>query len=288
MNPRFSIIDSTTPSLSFAECLSVYRQAGADGIGISERRLRNTDDDLPRFQGSGLQASSCFLAVGSILPGRWLPGPDRPEQRVLEACRGIQRLASFQPDHCHIVSGPSGQRTPQEARELVVAGLRTLAPVAADAGMTLALELMHPSLADDFGFVHTVGEAIGLLEEVGHANAAIAIDVWHFDPDRESLADLRAHAHRIATVHIDDRPQPTRSWCDRVLPGDGTANLNGILSSLQQGGFDGWYELEILSDNGSVEHDFPDSLWKQDPFELVTAGRAKFLHLWQATGASPT
>jgi len=55
-----------------------------------------------------------------------------------------------------------------------------------------------------------------------------------------------------------------------------------MLRSLDEGGFDGWYELEILSDDGRVEQEFPDSLWKRDPLELVRSGRAKFMAAWEA------
>ena len=37
---------------------------------------------------------------------------------------------------------------------------------------------------------------------------------------------------------------------DRVFPGDGTADVAGILGAVDAGGYRGWYELEILSDDG--------------------------------------
>ena len=110
----------------------------------------------------------------------------------------------------------------------------------------------------------------------------MAIDVWHVSERPEPLADLREHASRIASVHVSDRRAPTRTWCDRVLPGDGVADLAGIYRSLEAGGFDGWFELEVISDDGSVEVEYPDSLWKRDPRELVAAGRAQFISTWEA------
>jgi sugar phosphate isomerase/epimerase len=280
--PRFSVIDSTTPGLSFAEALVVYRTAGADGIGITETKLRDDQEDIAQFRASGLQASSCFLAANSILPSPLLKGPDDPALRIADLCRSIRRLAPFEPDCCFIVSGPRGRYEAEEAREIVSGGLRTLARVAAEAGMTLAVELMHTSLADEFGFMHTIPDAVKLLQEVGEANTAIAIDVWHLSESDDLLSQVRDYAQRFASLHVNDRRASTRSWCDRVLPGDGIADLPGILGSLDEGGFDGWFELEILSDDGSVEHDFPDSLWKRDPLELVSAGRTQFLSAWYA------
>ena len=42
------------------------------------------------------------------------------------------------------------------------------------------------------------------------------------------------------------RRNPTRSWKDRVLPGDGVIDLPAILGALEAGGFDGWFDMEIF------------------------------------------
>ena len=52
-----------------------------------------------------------------------------------------------------------------------------------------------------------------------------------------------------------------------------------MLAALDRGGYDGWLELEIVSDDGTVRDDFEDSLWKRDPLELVSDGRAQSLAL---------
>ena len=38
----------------------------------------------------------------------------------------------------------------------------------------------------------------------------------------------------------------------------------------------------MLSDDGTFGNDFPDSLWKVDPVELIRSGREKFVTLWEA------
>ncbi len=285
--PRFSVIESTTPRLSFAEDLAVYAKAGVDGIGIWESKLGDDREDLARLRDSGLKTASCFLGTSSILPSPFNPGSRDPAVRIADQCRSIQRLAAFEPSCCFMVSGPRGTLSPEEARQIVVGGLRTLAPLAADAGMTLALELMHPSLAESFGFIHTIDDALDLLDEVDQPNAAIALDVWHFVETPELFVQLREHTSRFASLHINDRRDPSRSWCDRVLPGDGVSDIPHILGCLDEGGFDRWYELEILSDDGSYEQEFPDSLWKRDPLEVVTAGRTQFLAAWEARHGEP-
>jgi sugar phosphate isomerase/epimerase len=82
-------------------------------------------------------------------------------------------------------------------------------------------------------------------------------------------------------VHLNDHRDPTRSWCDRVLPGDGIGRVTAFLGALDAGGYDGWLEVEVFSDDGRFGNDFPDSLWKLDPVELVRASRAKTVEAWQ-------
>jgi sugar phosphate isomerase/epimerase len=83
-------------------------------------------------------------------------------------------------------------------------------------------------------------------------------------------------------VHIADWREPTRGWADRVLPGDGVAALPSILGALERAGWDGYYDLEIFSDNGTFGNAWPDSLWGVPRDELVRAGREAFERTWEA------
>jgi sugar phosphate isomerase/epimerase len=282
MTPRFSIIEQTTPYLTLAEDVTAYKQIGADGIGIFESKIIDDAASLTVVRESGLGVSSFHPALSSILPSGPSADPADPDARIDAICRSIQRLAPFAPDSCFIGTGPIGSYPRAQAWEIVVGGIRKIAGVAEEYRMRLALELLHPSLETIFGFVTSIPAGIELANAVSHPNFGITIDTWHLGSPPGLLDDVRNNTSRIVAVHVNDRRDPTRHWCDRVLPGDGVADLRGIFASLEAGGFDGWYELEIISDDGSVENDFPDSLWKRPALELVSDGRAKFLAEWEA------
>ena len=131
--PRFSVMEFTTPDLSFAEDLEVFARAGASGIGISEDKLGDDGEDLARFRDSGLLASSFFPTAGSILPSAMAGGATEPAQRVEALARSIRRLAPFEPSNCYLVPGPLGAYDRAAGWALVVEGARTLA-VARTAG----------------------------------------------------------------------------------------------------------------------------------------------------------
>jgi sugar phosphate isomerase/epimerase len=82
-------------------------------------------------------------------------------------------------------------------------------------------------------------------------------------------------------VHVNDWREPTRGWADRVLPGDGAADLPAILAALERAGWDGFYDLEIFSDNGAFGVAYPDSLWDLQPTDLAARARERFTGCWQ-------
>jgi sugar phosphate isomerase/epimerase len=283
VEPRFAVVEFTTPHLSFAEDLDVYARAGATGIGIVEVKLTDDAEDLASFERSGLAASSAAPAIATILPSPALPGPDDPSERLDVLLASLARTAPFAPECFTLSTGPLGERSLEEARSIVAHALGRLAAEADALGTRLALELLHPTLASLFSFATDMAEGIRLLDESGSATAGLAVDAWHVGDGPDILDELEAHAARIATVHLNDRREPTRSWADRVLPGDGILDLAGMLAALRRGGFSGWYELEVVSDDGTIEHDFEDSLWKRDPQSLISDGRAKVITLLEGS-----
>jgi sugar phosphate isomerase/epimerase len=299
MNSGFSVNEGMTPTLSFAEDLIAVREAGADGIGIAAGsvgygrvKLRDDAADLETFRESELKAGFCNPGIASVLPRRTTiagvlgQGPSDPAERVARICADVARLAPFDPICCICVPGPVGSYEPDHARELAVGGLKQVARAAADHGMTLAIEPMHSSIREEFSFVTTVPDAVDLLRDIDEPNTGILVDVWHLWDTPDLLTDLRRYASRIVGVHLDDWRNPTRGWCDRVLPGDGIADLTGILAALRDAGYDGWFELEVLSDDGTFGNDYPDSLWKRDPRELIRAGREWFRKAWEDGGST--
>ncbi len=87
---------------------------------------------------------------------------------------------------------------------------------------------------------------------------------------------------RVVGVHVSDCREPTRGWADRVLPGEGRADVPRVLALLDDAGWDGLYDIEIFSDNGTFGASYPDSLWDVPATELVPRARAAFDRVWEA------
>jgi sugar phosphate isomerase/epimerase len=255
---RTSISQITTVSQSFADDLDAYLAAGADGIGIWESKL--ADDSLERFRASGLASAAAAPAVPSILPLPLMEGPSEPEERVAALCAGIERLAAFEPACVLFLTGPGGDR------ETLVQGIRTIADAAARAGVRAALEPIQREYRDLWTTVSTLGEAAALLDEAGRPDVGLMFDTWHLWNTPDLLDEIARFRDRIASFHVADWREPTRTTNDRVLPGDGVIDFRPIFEALA---WDGLYDLEIFSDP-----ELPDSLWRLDPRELAAKGVA--------------
>ena len=81
-------------------------------------------------------------------------------------------------------------------------------------------------------------------------------------------------------VHVCDVRSPTRSWADRALPGDGIADVGRILRLLDDAGYDGLYDVEVFSDDGTFGTAHPDSLWAQPCEDVIERVRASFERTW--------
>jgi len=269
--PQFSISQVSTLAASFGDDLRAYTAAGVDGIGIWEIKL--ADESLAEFRASGLGSATAVPAVPSVHPLPLLPGPDTVRERVDSLLRSLEVLAPYEPAAVLCFTGPGD-------RETAVRGLRELAREAERLGLRLGLEPFQAEGIESWSILNTLGDAAAFADEVGSDAVGIQFDVWHLWNSPEVLDDIPRHAHLIAGVHVSDWREPTRGWADRVLPGDGAADLPAILGVLEDVGWNGFYDLEIFSDNGAFGSAYPDSLWDVDASELARRGRDAFFNCW--------
>lgn len=269
--PLFSISQVSTLSASFADDVHAYADAGADGIGIWELKLG--EGSLDEFRASGLRSATAVPAVPSVHPLPLLPGPDTVRERVDALLRSLDVLAPYAPTAILCFTGPGD-------RETAVRGMREIAREAERLGLRLAVEPFQLEGIESWSILNTLGDAAQFVDEVGSDAVGIQFDVWHLWNTPDVLDEIPRHAHLIAGVHVNDWREPTRGWADRVLPGDGGADLPAILGVLEEVGWNGCYDLEIFSDNGAFGSAYPDSLWDLDADELARRGRETFMHCW--------
>ena len=268
--PLFSISQVSTLASSFAEDVRAYTAAGADGIGIWELKL--DDGSLEEFQASGLGSATAVPTVPSVHPLPLLPGPDSARERVDSLLRSLEVLAAYEPAAVLCFTGPGDH-------EVAVHGIREVAREAERLGLRLAVEPFQLEGIESWSILNTLADAAAFVDEVASDAVGIQFDVWHLW-NTDVLEELPRYAHLIAGVHVNDWREPTRGWADRVLPGDGVADLPALLGVLESVGWEGFYDLEIFSDNGAFGNAYPDSLWDLDASELALRAREAFAQTW--------
>ncbi|MFC0409956.1 sugar phosphate isomerase/epimerase family protein [Roseomonas elaeocarpi] len=154
---------------------------------------------------------------------------------------------------------PPGSKDLPGAREMVREGLHAIMPEARAAGVTIALEPLHPMTCADRSVLSTLGQSLDLCDELGEGTG-IALDVYHVWWDPDLARQMRRAKGRIAGFHTCDWLVPTNDTVfDRGLPGDGVIDIPAIRAMAQESGWTGGAEVEILSRRW----------WSRDPDEVL-------------------
>ena len=225
---------------------------------IGEYGLANA---VRHFRDAGVRAS------GVCRGGLFTAGDYRAA--IEENRRAIDETAALGADCLVIVAGglPAGSKDLPGARAIVADALAELLPHARAAGVTLALEPLHPMTCADRSVLATTAQALRLAEALGE-EVRIALDVYHIWWDPALEASIAAAAGRIAALHVCDWLVPTRDLVfDRGMMGDGVIDIPRLRALVEQAGYRGPIAVEIMS-----EHDW----WRRDPDEVLRVAKQRF------------
>ncbi|SHJ81931.1 Sugar phosphate isomerase/epimerase [Roseomonas rosea] len=154
---------------------------------------------------------------------------------------------------------PAGSKDLEEARAMVRDGLHAIMADARAAGVTIALEPLHPMTCADRSVLSTLGQALDLCDDLGEGSG-VALDVYHVWWDPALRAQIARAGGRIAAFHVCDWLVPTTDTVfDRGLPGEGVIDIPGIRALVEAQGYRGHTEVEILSRRW----------WAADPDEVL-------------------
>ena len=126
----------------------------------------------------------------------------------------------------------------EEAWKWAGEGLYALGEMAADYGITLALEVLR---TDESNLVHDLPSLLKMLEELNHPSIGGMIDTIPMALAGERPAQyLKVLGNRLIHIHfIDGAPRGHLAW------GDGVLDLEGYLEELDAYLYKGYLSLEI-------------------------------------------
>ncbi|HLA86135.1 MAG TPA: sugar phosphate isomerase/epimerase family protein [Thermoguttaceae bacterium] len=241
-----SINETTTYRWSFEEDVTEYRAAGVGAIGVWRRKLSDFGEakgaDL--LEEAGLVAS-CLSWVGGFT------GSDGRSyaESLLDAHEALKTAAEINAPTVIVYSGGRAGHTYNHAKRLIKGALAELVPQAAEAGITLAVEPMHPGCADGWTFLTSLDETLDLLDAIGDDRVKFVFDAYHLGQRPDVLERIERIASRVALVQLGDAKKPPDGEQNRCQLGQGVVPLKQIVAALKAGGYDGYYDVELLGED---------------------------------------
>ncbi|MFC9244427.1 sugar phosphate isomerase/epimerase family protein [Streptomyces sp. NPDC057136] len=267
---RLSINQETIKQWSLPELAEGCVKAGIDKVGLWRAPVQEYGvERTARLLGDA------GLSVTSLCRGGFFTALDPAERaRALDDNRAaVDEAAGLSTDTLVLVSGglPAGSRDLYGARERIADALAELAPYAAERGVRLAIEPLHPMFASDRCVVSTLSQALDIAERFPAEQVGVVVDTYHVWWDDQAPAQIaRAGAGgRIHSFQLADwiTPLPAGVLLGRGQLGEGSVDFRALRHQVEAAGFAGPIEVEI----------FNESLWARDGAEVLAEVAARYL-----------
>jgi len=275
-HPRLSLNQATIKYADLGQALDAGAAGGYGAIGLWREPVQavGLDESAKRLADSGLRLST-------YCRGGFFTVPEGPARRAAldDNRRGIEETATLAAAGAPgsravfvLVAGglPDGSTDLVDARAQVADALAELAPEAQAAGVTLAIEPLHPMYASDRAVVSTLKQALDLAAPFDPSVVGATVDTFHIWWDPDVLPQIaRAGAEgRIATYQVCDwrTPLPADVLLSRHEPGDGVIDFASLTRAVEATGYTGDIEVEI----------FNQELWDTPFAEVVARTAAAF------------
>jgi sugar phosphate isomerase/epimerase len=275
-DPRLSINQATIKRANLAEALRATAENGVQAIGLWREPVHEV----------GLATAARMLTDSGLrftthCRGGFFTIPEGPARRAAidDNRRAIEETATLAAAGAPgstavlvLVAGglPEGSRDLVGARARVRDALGELARDAAAAGVTLAIEPLHPMYASDRAVVSTLGQALDIAADFDPAVVGATVDTFHifWDPDVLASIARAGREGRIATYQVCDwkTPLPADVLLSRHYPGDGVIDFASLTEAVEATGYDRDIEVEI----------FNEEIWATDPLLAVQRTAAGF------------
>ncbi|WP_406381556.1 sugar phosphate isomerase/epimerase family protein [Streptomyces sp. NBC_01618] len=266
---RLSINQETIKQWSLPELAEGCVKAGVDKVGLWRAPVQEYG-----IERTAQLLSDSGLSVTSLCRGGFFTALDPAERaRALDDNRAaIDEAAALSTDTLVLVSGglPAGSKDLHGARERIADALGQLAPYAAERGVRLAIEPLHPMFASDRCVVSTLSQALDIAERFPADQVGVVVDTYHIWWDDQAPAQIAraGAAGRIHSFQLADwiTPLPAGVLLGRGQLGDGAVDFRAFRSQVEATGFDGPVEVEI----------FNETLWARDGAEALAEVAARY------------
>lgn len=266
---RFSLNQATVKHAGLETAVRATVDAGIPAIGLWREPVAEYG-----LAESARLVRDAGLRVSSLCRGGFFTVPEGPERRAAidENRRAIEETATLGAPALVLVAGglPAGSRDLVGARARVADALAELAPDAEAAGISLAIEPLHPMYASDRAVVSTLKQALDLAAPFRSQVVGVVVDTFHlwWDPELAGEVARAGREGRIASYQVCDWVTPIAAdpLLSRGIPGDGDIDFEAFTALVRDAGYAGDIECEV----------FRREVWDADPFDVARAAAAAY------------
>ncbi|WP_265520453.1 sugar phosphate isomerase/epimerase family protein [Oerskovia flava] len=269
---RLSLNTATIKRSTLPEAVEIAAEAGYDAVGLWRDRVQETGATV-----AAKIVAEAGLRVSSLCRGGFLTAADDAgiaaalddNRRAVEeaATVGTSELVFVVgglPANSSPGAGPrhdagAADRDLVAARSRVADRIADLAPFAAEHGVRIVLEPLHPIFAADRAVISTLGQALDLAAPHPADVVGVVVDTYHvwWDPQLETMIARAGAEGRIASYQVCDwiLPLAADPLLSRGYVGDGYVDFPTITRWVSDAGYTGDIETEI----------FHQEIWDTDP-----------------------
>lgn len=263
MSFELSLNTGTTPNLSLQEAAEAVAASGLKHIGPWRHLLEQAGG----AEKAGEIISAAGLSTTTLCRGGFLTvAGDEARAGALESNRAaIREAAAIGTSELIMVvgglpaaasllggTGDSSDKDIAAARQRVAEGIAELEPYAAEHGVRLVLEPLHPMYAADRAVLSTLGEALDVAAPFSPETVGVVIDTFHvwWDPQLKQQIERAGQQQRIASYQICDFNLPIAADAlkSRGMMGDGYIDFPTISRWVAEAGYSGPVEVEIFNE----------------------------------------
>jgi len=273
---KLSLNQATVKHLTLAEAVDGCVRAGIPAIGLWRDRVQEIGIEASAeiVRASGLEVTS--LCRGGFMSAHL---PEERAAALADNRQAVLEAAGVGTDVLILVVGglPSGSKDLPAARATVAEAVADLAPFAAEHGVKLAIEPLHPMFCADRAVVSTLGQALDIAEAFPAEQVGVVVDTYHvwWDPELEASIARAGKGNRILSYQECDWvvPLPADMLLGRGHVGDGHIDFARMRRLVTAAGWTGYAEVEI----------FNQEIWDTDGDRTIATVRSRH----EAVGAAP-
>jgi sugar phosphate isomerase/epimerase len=247
---RCGLNENVTPMWTMAEDIRGYADAGFGGIGIWLHKF-----ERPHFDGFWIPGQTIppdviastaeavrqtGLKVSHVAVAGFYTEPSR-EERIAHTLHGMDIAAALQAECLQIAPGRRFGRTYSETQDVAARALTEVFERTTQPDVRLALEPIVPWQSD---YLNTLGEAMDLVDLVGHPNLGVYVDTFHLWRTGTLLEDIERAGPCIFGVDLNDAVSDDDQMIR--LPGEGKIPLTQVVRAIEATRYRGTYDSEYM------------------------------------------